>query len=371
MSSTCPGASTSAADDAAAGPAGPAAAQVVDKPDFTSDSPCFEHCPFGESQAAWCKAQVAAGKISLGTPAVDSDTEAAANKAAEDIRASAEAAQTKLADAAASVEAASATCPALAAAAREKEAAQSGPALAPSEYSRSTYAQLEARRDETAATSANRVNKRRRQRQYSLGEEIANSITTGLGAALSVAAIPILTVLAVQAGGGLYLASALMYTITMLLEFTMGTLYHAIAVDSAKRVFRVLDHCSAYLFAAGTCTPFCLISLRDSGGIALCVFVWVVSLVGVAFEACWSHRPRWVSAVLYAVLIVGIACFLPALVASISTPCLALLVSGGLCYLVGCIFYALKNVPYMHAVFHLFVVAGSILMFLSIALFVM
>ena len=360
MSSTCPGASTSAD-----------AADIVDTPDFTSDSPCFEHCPFGESQAAWCKAQVAAGKISLGTPSVDSDDEAAANRAAEDIRASAKAAQDKLADAAASVEAASASCPALAAAAREKEAAQSGPALAPSEYSRNTYAQLNARRDETAATTANRVNKRRQVRQYSLGEEIANSITTGLGAALSVAAIPILTVLAVQAGGGLYLASALMYTITMLLEFTMGTLYHAIAIDSAKRVFRVLDHCSAYLFAAGTCTPFCLISLRDSGGIALCVFVWVLSLVGVAFEACWAHRPRWVSVVLYVVLGVGIACFLPALVVSISVPCLALLVAGGLCYLVGCIFYALKNVPYMHAVFHLFVVAGSILMFLSVAIFVM
>ncbi len=176
---------------------------------------------------------------------------------------------------------------------------------------------------------------------------------------------------ALDDGGGIFLFAALVYALTMLLEYTMSTLYHAIAVDRAKRVFKVLDHSCIYLFIAGSYTPFCLISLADSGGVWLCAFVWLVALAGVACEAFWVFRPRWVSAVLYLLMGWCVVWFLPALIEAIPGPGLWLLVGGGICYSIGCIFYVLKKVPYMHSLFHLWVLAGSVLQFLAISLYVM
>ena len=172
------------------------------------------------------------------------------------------------------------------------------PGWTPSQFKPNDYASMHALRNEVSHTSASATNKARDIREYTLGEEIANSVTHGLGALLAIAAIPILVVRALDDGGGIYLFAALVYTLTMLLEYTMSTLYHAIAVDRAKRVFKVLDHSCIYLFIAGSYTPFCLISLADSGGVWLCAFVWLVALAGVACEAFWVFRPRWVSAVL-------------------------------------------------------------------------
>jgi len=148
------------------------------------------------------------------------------------------------------------------------------PGWTPSQFKPNDYASMHALRNEVSHTSASATNKARDIREYTLGEEIANSVTHGLGALLAIAAIPILVVRALDDGGGIYLFAALVYTLTMLLEYTMSTLYHAIAVDRAKRVFKVLDHSCIYLFIAGSYTPFCLISLADSGGVWLCAFVW-------------------------------------------------------------------------------------------------
>ncbi len=208
-------------------------------------------------------------------------------------------------------------------------------------------------------------------REYTLGEEVANSITHGLGIALAIAALPILIVFAVGAGGGVRLFAALVYGITMIIEYTMSTLYHALAHEGAKRVFKVLDHSCIYLFIAGSYTPFCLITLNASGGVWLCVFVWALALAGVACEAFWVFRPRWVSAVLYLLMGWCVVWFLPPLVENLATPGLWLLASGGACYTVGCIFYVLKKVRYMHSVFHLWVLAGSVLQFLAIVLYVL
>ena len=223
---------------------------------------------------------------------------------------------------------------------------------------------------ETAGTYANAQRRRRNVREYTLGEEIANSVTHGIGVALSIAALPILIVTAVSHGGGIHLFAALVYGITMVLEYTMSTLYHAIAHDGAKRVFKVLDHSCIYLFIAGTYTPFCLITLGNSGGIWLCVFVWAVALAGVACEAFWVFRPRWISAVLYLLLGWSVVWFLPALIAGLPAVGLWLLVAGGLCYTVGCVFYVLKKVRYLHSVFHLWVLAGSVCQFLAVIWYV-
>ena len=224
---------------------------------------------------------------------------------------------------------------------------------------------------EPANTPASLERKKRKVREYTLGEEIMNSTSHGVGALLAIAALVIMIVTAVSHGGGVRLAAALVYGLTMLLEYLMSTLYHALAAERAKRVFKVLDHSCIYLFIAGTYTPFCLITLASSGGIWLCVFVWVVALAGVACEAFWVFRPRWISALLYLLLGWSVVSLLPQLIAALPTAGLWLLLAGGLCYSVGCVFYVLKKIRYMHSVFHLFVLAASVLQFLAVELYVL
>ena len=207
-------------------------------------------------------------------------------------------------------------------------------------------------------------------REYTLGEEIANSVTHGVGAALAIAALVLLIVRSVSDGGGMLLLAALVYGIALLVEYLMSTLYHAIAVPAAKRVFKVLDHSGIYLLIAGSYTPYCLVTLGASGGVWLAAFVWATAVAGVACEAFWTFRPRWVSAVLYVLLGWSVAFFIPQLWELLPAPGFWLLAAGGISYTVGAVFYVLKKVPYMHSVFHVFVLAGSVLQFLSIILFV-
>ncbi|MCI9129373.1 MAG: hemolysin III family protein [Eggerthellaceae bacterium] len=207
-------------------------------------------------------------------------------------------------------------------------------------------------------------------REYSTGEEIANSITHGIGALLGVAALVICIVKSVMDGGGILLCAAIIYGISIIVEYTMSTLYHALTNVKAKRVFKVLDHSGIYLLISGTYTPYCLVTLWDSGGLWLAIFVWVVSAVGIAFEAFWTYRPRWISAALYVLLGWSIIMFLPALYQGLAPAGFWLLLAGGFSYTVGAIFYIFKKVPYLHTVFHVFVLGGSVCQFLSIVLFV-
>ena len=207
-------------------------------------------------------------------------------------------------------------------------------------------------------------------REYTLGEEIFNAVTHGVGAGLAVAALVLLIVKSVSDGGGILLAAALVYGIAQLLEYLMSTLYHALAAERAKRVFKVLDHSGIYLLIAGTYTPYCLITLGHVGGVWLAAFVWAVSLVGIAFEAFWTYRPRWISAVLYVALGWSIVFFIPTLFAELAPAGFWLLVAGGISYTVGAVFYIFKKVRYMHSVFHLFVLAASCLQFFSVYFFV-
>lgn len=224
--------------------------------------------------------------------------------------------------------------------------------------------------NEPANTAPSTSRRRVSVREYMRGEEVANSISHGVGALLAGVALAALVVVALRHGGGIHLFAALVYGVTMLLEYLMSTLYHALVVEKAKKVFKILDHSCIYLFIAGSYTPFCLITLADAGGIWLGCLVWVLALAGVACEAFWVFRPRWVSAVLYLLLGWCVVWFLPALVLLLPLEGLVLLVVGGLCYTVGCVFYVLKKIPYMHSVFHLFVLAGSVCQFFAIILYI-
>jgi len=216
-----------------------------------------------------------------------------------------------------------------------------------------------------------------RARAYTLGEEIANSIIHGLGVALSIAALTMLIVFAVQAGNGWALGAGIVYGVSLVLEYTASTLYHSFPQPRVKHVFKILDHAGIYLLIAGTYTPFCLITLRDASlgpvshvGLWLFGIVWVLTIVGISTEAFWTYRPRWLSAVVYLIMGWLVVITIQPLVANIATAGLWLLVAGGLCYTVGTIFYVLKKVRYMHAIWHVFVLAGSILHFIAVLVFV-
>lgn len=236
----------------------------------------------------------------------------------------------------------------------------------------SSRAQRIARAAGSTAREAASAVKRHALPHYTLGEEIANSVTHGIGAALSIAALIIMIVKAVVAGQHpASLACALVFGITLILEYLASTLYHAIAPQAAKRVFRVIDHCGIYVLIAGSYTPFCLITLAPAGGIQLCIAVWVCAVAGILFEVVMRERqPRWLTAAIYLAMGWLVVFRLPQLVELLHPTALILLVASGLSFSAGTIFYVLKKVRYMHSVFHVWVLAGSVLEFLAVVLFV-
>lgn len=208
--------------------------------------------------------------------------------------------------------------------------------------------------------------------RYTLGEEIANAVTHGIGVALSIAALVVMIVKAATTGAHpASLASAIIFGVALILEYLASTLYHAIAPQAAKRVFRIIDHSCIYVLIAGTYTPFCLITLGNHGGIGLCVAVWIMAVLGILFEAFMRERqPRWLTVAIYLAMGWLVVFQLPQLVAVLHPTALILLAVGGVCYTVGVIFYVLKKIRYMHTVFHVWVLAGSILQFLAVVLYV-
>lgn len=212
---------------------------------------------------------------------------------------------------------------------------------------------------------------KRRGRQYSPGEEVANAVSHGVGVGLSVAALVLLCLCALRAGGGLKLASALIFGVSLVLEYLFSTLYHAVQLPGPKAVLRTFDHAAIYLLIAGSYAPFTLVTLADSGGVGICVAVWVIAALGIALEIVGRQRqPKWVSALIYLAMGWLIVFKLPALVALLPAGGLWLLIAGGISYTVGVVFYLLKKVPFMHMVWHLFVLGGSVCHVLAVLLFV-
>jgi hemolysin III len=207
-------------------------------------------------------------------------------------------------------------------------------------------------------------------RAYTLGEEIANSIIHGLGVGLSIAALAILLVYAGQSHNGWAIGSAIVYGLSLVLEYTASTLYHSFPQERVKHIFKILDHCGIYVLIAGTYTPYCLVTLRGQGGLIVFGVIWSFAIAGIVAEAFWTYRPRWLSAAVYLGMGWMIVFSIRPLVATLPAAGIWLLVAGGLCYTFGTVFYVMKRVRYMHAVWHLFVLAGSILHFLSVLLFV-
>lgn len=202
-------------------------------------------------------------------------------------------------------------------------------------------------------------------KRYTLGEEVMNAVTHGLGTILAAAGGTLLIASSASQGDPYKLGSSIVYGAALLVLYLMSTLYHSITGLRAKEVLRVFDHCSIFLLIAGSYTPFALVTLREAGGWVLFGAIWAAAVIGITLNAVSLKRFEKLSLVCYVVMGWAVVFQAGTLAAALSPAGLALLVAGGLCYTGGIVFYALRR-PYMHGIWHLFVLAGSVCHFLCI-----
>lgn len=199
----------------------------------------------------------------------------------------------------------------------------------------------------------------RHARPQSLGEEIANSVSHGVGAVAALAGAPVLIVAAVHRGDRGDVVAASVFAATMLLLYLTSTLYHALPRNKAKRVFRVLDHGAIFLLIAGTYTPFTLGVLRGAWGWTLFGLVWSLALFGIVLKAVGGIRyPRLSTALYIGMGWLAIIAVRPLLL-HVPPSGLLWLVGGGVAYTAGVAFYAAERLRYGHFVWHLFVLTGT------------
>ncbi|WP_422657327.1 PAQR family membrane homeostasis protein TrhA [Paenibacillus sp. EC2-1] len=206
---------------------------------------------------------------------------------------------------------------------------------------------------------------------YPRREEIANAITHGIGAALSVAALVLLIVFSSLEGTVWHVVSFTIYGTTMLLLYMSSTLVHSFKEGKAKDVFEFLDHSSIYLFIAGTYTPFLLVAVRGSLGWSLFGIIWGIAIFGCIFKAFFVKKFLFMSTVFYIAMGWLIVIAWSPLTAVVAQEGINLLVGGGLLYTLGTIFYVWRGFPFHHAIWHLFVLAGSILHFFAVLFYLL
>lgn len=201
---------------------------------------------------------------------------------------------------------------------------------------------------------------------YTRGEELANSITHGIGTALGVAALSILVTLAGRLGDAWRVVSFSVYGTTLILLYLASTFYHAFPPSRAKQVLRKLDHAAIFLLIAGTYTPFTLVSLRGPWGWSLFGVVWGLALAGIALQVAGRGRLRALALGVYIAMGWLVMVAIEPLTASVSPAGLRWLVIGGCCYTFGVAFYVWRRLRFNHAIWHLCVLAGSICHFFAI-----
>lgn len=202
--------------------------------------------------------------------------------------------------------------------------------------------------------------------EFTLREEVANAITHGIGAALSIAALVLLLVYSIQYGNVWHIVSFTVYGISLVLLYTFSTLLHAIQNIRIKYVFEILDHSAIYLLIAGTYTPFLLVSIRGSLGWTLFGIVWGMAIIGIILKIFWVKRFMFLSTLFYILMGWLILFAIKPLYQNIAFTGIVWLFVGGVLYTVGCVFYLWRGFPFHHAVWHLFVLFGSIAHFFAV-----
>lgn len=208
-------------------------------------------------------------------------------------------------------------------------------------------------------------------KRYTIKEEIANGITHGIGVLFGIAASTILLTFSIQKKEVVSIVSFSIYGLCIILMYLSSTLYHSITNPRAKKILRVFDHSSIYLFIAGTYTPIALLAMRGYLKIIVLIAVWSIAVFGVIFKITTHSRMdqfRKLSLALYLGMgWVAVFTIKPIIVAT-SARFFAWILGGGLMYTLGTIFYSMKKLPYSHAIWHVFVLGASVIHFLGILL---
>jgi len=202
-------------------------------------------------------------------------------------------------------------------------------------------------------------------------EETINALTHGLGALLSLAGLVVMVVLASLRGDAWHIVSCSIYGVTLLLLFSSSTLYHSFRNQRVKHVLRIIDHAAIFLLIAGTYTPFVLVNLRGGWGWSLFGVVWGLALAGIVFQVFFVSRFRLLQTLIYLLMGWLVVIAVKPLLTRVALPGLLWLLAGGLSYTVGALFYLWKKLPYHHAVWHLFVLAGGVCHYFAILFYVL
>lgn len=208
--------------------------------------------------------------------------------------------------------------------------------------------------------------------KYNLCEELINSISHGLGVALGIVALVLTIISAAKNHSTIGVVSSCIYGSTMIIMYLNSCLYHAFSPKlKAKKVFRVLDHCDIYLFIAGCYTPYCLCLIGGVKGWIIFGIIWLSALIGVILNAIDLEKFQVPSVIMYLVMGWMIIFSYNSIRETLAFPGLVLLLTGGIAYTIGAILYGIGSKKrYFHSIFHFFVLAGSILQFLSILIYV-
>jgi hemolysin III len=206
---------------------------------------------------------------------------------------------------------------------------------------------------------------------YTVGEEVANSISHGIGAVLSIAGLALLVVFASRHGDVWHIVSFSIYGTSLVLLFLASTLYHSFSQPNIKRILRIIDHSSIYLLIGGTYTPFMLVSIRGAWGWSLFGVIWGLALIGIILKTMLAGKYRMVSTVTF--VLMGWLCVIAfrQMLSGIPSQGMIWLAGGGIIYTLGTLFYAWRSLPYNHAIWHLFVLGGAACHFIAILVFVL
>jgi hemolysin III len=202
-------------------------------------------------------------------------------------------------------------------------------------------------------------------------EEVANTFTHGFGLLLSLAGFVLLVVMASYNGGFWYVLSSVIYGASLVILYAASTLYHGATDPTRKKRLQIVDHCCIYLLIAGSYTPFTLIVLRETVGMRLFIFIWVFAALGIGAKLIFGARYPVISVISFLLMgWVGLVAFGP-LLHALGYPPVVLVLGGGVAYSLGVVFFSWTSIKHHHAIWHLFVLTGSICHFLAVAIYVL
>ena len=207
-------------------------------------------------------------------------------------------------------------------------------------------------------------------RAWTVGEEVAHSVTHGIGLLAAVAGLVVLVILTAATRDPWRITACAIYASTLVALYAASTLYHALSATRARHILRVLDHSAIFLLIAGTYTPFALVSLRGPWGWTLLGIVWSLAVLGVTAKAVFGTRGPIISTALYICMGWIVLIAVKPVIDSVPPAGIAWLVAGGLAYTGGVVFYAWTRLRYSHAIWHVFVLAGSVCHYIAVVFYV-